>query len=397
MIRNRPSAPRQQLPKVLFVATTVLFFKEFLLPFAQHFRRLGWQVDGAGGMNRGWEEAEQVFDHVYEIEMSRDPRNPAKALQGMRQLRELVEREGYQIVHVHTPIAGFVARLALRGLQRQGRVKVIYTSHGFHFHPQGNPLKNAAFYAFEKAVTPWTDFLVTMNRHDEQAAWNLVGRGRTVYMPGIGVDLSYYSGKGLAPEQVRAVRRELGLESDTPMLLMIAEFNPGKRHKDALEAFAAMRDKRAHLVFAGVGPLEGEVARQAQELGVAERVHQLGWRKDIPALIAASDALLLPSEREGLPRAIMESMCMGKPVIGTRIRGIEDLVGEDGGLLTPVGDVPALAAAMDKIVGSPALAQQMGRRGKERIKQYDLEHILRLHEELYAKALGGSVKSLVKT
>ncbi|MBO1438042.1 glycosyltransferase family 4 protein [Meiothermus sp. CFH 77666] len=376
------------MPKLLIVATTALFFTEFLLPYARHFRRLGWQVDGAAAGASTCEQSRAVFDRLFEVQMSRKAHDPRNLLLGLRELRSLVEREGYDIVHVHTPVAAFVTRLALRTWQARGRGKLIYTAHGFHFHPRGHPLKNALFYALEWLGARYTDYLVVMNEADRQAACRLVGPERTVYMPGIGVDLDFYSGRRVPPEAVARLRESLGLGPAQPYLLMIAEFIPRKRHRDALEAFALLGHPTAHLVLAGEGVLLEEMKALAARLGLVRRVHFLGFRRDIPTLIQGAVATLLPSEQEGLPRAIMESFCLGVPVIGADVRGIRELLQGGAGLLHPLGDVPALARAMRFVLENLEESRKMGHLGQERVKAYDLRNILRLHEELYARALG---------
>src|SRR5206468_12970628 len=101
---------------------------------------------------------------------------------------------------------------------------------------------------------------------------------------------------------------------------------------DALAAFARLQDlPQVHLALAGAGPLLDRMQRVAQSLGIAGRVHFLGHRRDVPELILASVATLLPSAREGLPRSCMESLCLGVPVIGTRIRGLHDLIAHGAG------------------------------------------------------------------
>jgi glycosyltransferase involved in cell wall biosynthesis len=304
----------------------------------------------------------------------------------MRTLRALVEREGYDIVHVHTPIAAFVTRMALRRWQAQGQGRLIYTAHGFHFHPRGHPVKNALFYSLERLASPFTDYLVVMNEADRRAAERLVGPARTVYMPGIGVDLDFY-GRPTPLEAVARFRASLGLEPEQPYFLMIAEFIPRKRHRDALRAFSLLPRQEAHLVLAGQGPLLEEMKALAARLGIAKRVHFLGFRRDIPTLIQGAVATLLPSEQEGLPRAIMESFCLGVPAIGADVRGIHELLREGAGLLHPVGDVQALARAMQFVLEHPQESRQMGQTGQERVKAYDLRNLLHLHEELYHRAL----------
>jgi glycosyltransferase involved in cell wall biosynthesis len=127
-----------------------------------------------------------------------------------------------------------------------------------------------------------------------------------------------------------------------------------------------------------------------EKLGLQDRVHFLGFRRDIPALIRASAATVLPSEREGLPRSAMESMSLEVPVIGSQIRGLGDLLGDRCGLLHDVGDVEQLAAHLQTIVDQPAEANALAERAKRRIAHYDLTRVIELHERLYGRVLEGA-------
>lgn len=378
------------MPKVLFAANVSLFFSKFLFPLADHFRRKGWQVDGAAPDATKWPPNPEHFDQLFDIKWSRNPLDPKNILLGLRDIQGLVEREGYDIVHVHTPVPAFIARLALRDVRLKTGTRVIYTAHGFHFHPAGRPLSNAVFLGLERLAGRWTDHLVVMNREDEAAAkkYEIVPPGRLHYMPGIGLDLSRYTSEAVPQSEVEAVRAELGLKPGQPLFSVVAEFIPRKRHQDALEAFAQLDHPEARLALAGSGRLEPELRLLTRRLGLESRVHFLGWRQDVPALIKASLATLLPTQQEGLPRSVMESLCLGVPVIGTNVRGVHELLQNDCGFLLPVGDVAGIVGAMRWTTEHPQETAAMGALGRERMKLYDVRHILHLHEQLYAKALG---------
>jgi glycosyltransferase involved in cell wall biosynthesis len=207
-------------------------------------------------------------------------------------------------------------------------------------------------------------------------------------MPGIGVDTEYYGRDAVAEAEVAAVRQELGLSPGDTLLLVIAEMIPRKRHADVFRAFARLGRPGTFLALAGNGPQEGPLRLLAASLGIGDRVRFLGVRRDVPALVLASAATVLASAQEGLPRSIMESLSLGVPVIGSRIRGVADLLDGGCGLLVPCRDVAGLAGAMAHILDHPEEARAMGRRGRERMAAYELRHILKLHEALYDEALG---------
>jgi glycosyltransferase involved in cell wall biosynthesis len=328
------------------------------------------------------------FDEVHHVPWTRRPTDPVNMTSAVRAIRNLVAQERYDLVHVHDPVAAFVTRFALRRARAAGIVKVVYTAHGFHFFRGNAPHRNLVFRSLERLAAAWTDYLVVINQEDLAAARRFPVAGEVVYMPGIGVDTSRYDPAAVSDEDVTRVRRELGLGRDQKLLLFVGELNPGKRHRDAVEALARTGRSDIVLACAGVGPLAQRIAAQASRLGIADRVRLLGYRDDIQALLRAAFALVLPSEREGLPRCLMEASCLERPVIGTRIRGTTELV-EDGetGILVDVGDVDALADAIVSLADDPALAKAMGRRGREAMRRFDLSHVMTLHEELYAKAL----------
>lgn len=374
--------------KILCVTTVPATLSAFILPFAYHFRAKGWRVDGmAQGISTDV-DCLKAFDKVWEVEWSRNPLQLQNLTVAPRQIREVVEREKYDLVHVHTPVAAFVTRYALNSLRQQGKPKIIYTAHGFHFYRGGQLLRNAAFFGLEKLAGNWTDYLVVMNREDEEAAkrYRLVPPDRVRYMPGIGINSSNYNPESVSEAKILQVRQKLGIAPETPLLLSAAEFNPRKRHWDLLRAFARLARPQVHLALAGDGKLQAQMQQLAADLGIQNRVHFLGYRQDIQVLMRACVAILLPSEQEGLPRSIMEAMCLESPVIGSNIRGIRDLLEGGYGLLVQKGDVNALAEAMAWVLDNPEAAKRMGQRGRERMATYELEQIINMHEILYAEA-----------
>ena len=379
-----------RMPRVLMAATLGISVRGGLLPLARHFRSKGWQVDAMARGIGEYEECRTNFDRVWDASWSRNPLHPRNLMVAAGEVRSAVAERQYDLVHVHTPVASFVVRYALRNLVRN-RPKVIYTAHGFHFHPSGAAVSNWLYRTLEKTAGAWTDYLVVINRTDEEACrrHRIVSPERVQYMPGIGIDTRRLSKESVSAAQVEEVRRDIGLAPAAKLFLMVAEFNPGKRHVDALRAFALLDRTDYHLAFAGTGKLLTEMQRLAARLGVDSRVHFLGFRRDVPTLMRASTAVLLPSNREGLPLSIMEAMSLEVPVIATRIRGSSDLLEGDCGCLVPLADPPALASAMQRMADDPTGAQRIGSAARRRVGDFDIENVKMFHERLYARALAG--------
>jgi lipopolysaccharide/colanic/teichoic acid biosynthesis glycosyltransferase/glycosyltransferase involved in cell wall biosynthesis len=378
------------MPRLLIITTVPATLRAFLLPYARHFGALGWRVDAMARGASACSECRAAFHRTWDVEWTRNPCDIFSLLRSVRQVRAVVEAEGYDLVHVHTPIAAFVARAALRRIRQSGRVKVIYTAHGFHFHSRRGAMGNAVFGALERCAGRWTDELVVINREDALAAQRLqiVPPEHIHYMTGIGVDTERYHPGRVAGAEVDAVRAELGHSAGTPLFLVLGEFIRRKRHRDVIEALARLSDPRPHLALAGDGPLLETVRAQALRLGVADRVHLLGFRRDVPALVRASSAVVLVSAQEGLPRSVLEALCLETPVIGSDIRGNRELLEDGAGWLVPPGNTEQIAHAMAAVISSPDEARERGCRGRLKVLDgYDQASIVRRHELLYARAL----------
>lgn len=376
-------------PRLLIVASVPSTLTNFLLPFADHYRKRGWWVGAAANGATSDSEVLGNFSNAFEVSWTRSPLDIINLSVAPRELRHIVKRNQVDLVHVHDPIAAFITRLALRGVRRRREVAVVYTAHGFHFF-RGNSLpRNLAFRALESIAAPWTDRLVVINHEDLESANRLRVAGGTTYMPGIGLDLDHYNPAKVSDSDVAKARDELGLSVEAKVLLVVAELNSGKRHRDTVAALAASNRPEVTLVCAGVGPEEEAIKRLARELGVEDRVKLIGYRRDIPVLMKLSFAVALPSEREGLPRSLMEASALEVPVVATRIRGVTELVVHGvTGYLTEVGDVSAQAEAIRSLVDEPAAAKEMGCAGRDAMRPFDLNNVIRLHDELYASVLG---------
>jgi Glycosyltransferase Family 4 len=151
------------MPKILMVTTIPSTLCAFLLPFADHLRKLGWQVDAMAQEITANAECVKTFDRVINVQWSRNPLELSNFFATPQAIQAIISDNDYDIIHVHTPVAAFVTRYALKNL-KQRQLKVIYTAHGFHFHPRGKAWKNAIFLQLEKMAGRWTDYLVTINQ-----------------------------------------------------------------------------------------------------------------------------------------------------------------------------------------------------------------------------------------
>ena len=146
------------------------------------------------------------------------------------------------------------------------------------------------------------------------------------------------------------------------------------------------------LLIAGEGPLEAELRRQAAAAGVSVRF--LGPRRDVPALLAAADVVVVPSIWEGQPLIVQEALRAGRPLVATRVGGITGLTGDDGALLVPPGDAGALAAAVTRLLDDPAAAARLEAAARARAALLPTEtaavdQVLRLYQRARGPGNGG--------
>jgi glycosyltransferase involved in cell wall biosynthesis len=296
--------------------------------------------------------------------------NPFKHVVTIARLVRLFRRERFDVLHVHTPIAALLGRIAGRFA---GIPLVIYTAHGFYFHDQMRPLPKTLFVLLERLGGAMTDLLFTQSAEDAATAVEerFLAADRVVAI-GNGVDPAGFK-PGDTEVRVR-IRTALGIPADAVVIGMIGRMVSEKGYGEFFGAAALIASTRPDVFFVAIGDrLPSDHAGsidQALEIartGLGRRLILTGLRGDIPDLLAALDIFTLPSYREGMPRTIIEAMMMALPVVATNIRGSrEEVLDGETGLLVPVRDVNALADALRSLVDDPAARRRMGRAGRER-------------------------------
>ncbi len=173
-----------------------------------------------------------------------------------------------------------------------------------------------------------------------------------------GIDLACYQG----PRDGAAVRRSLGIPDGAPVIGTVGRLHEIKRQDVLIRAFARVREARAdaHLLLVGDGPLRGELADLARQLGLSACTHFAGYQEWTPPYLHAMTCFALPSRSEGMPQSVLEASVAGIPVLASRVGGLPEVI-EHGrtGLLFAVGDVEALAAGLCDVLNAPALARSL--------------------------------------
>lgn len=363
--------------KILFVSH-LANFQKFNNPYIGWLRDRGCRVDYASYDD----EPVETADNFYRIDFRRNPVSVHNVI-ALIQLIKLMRREKYDVVHCHTPVGALLTRIASVFVPR---TKIIYTAHGFHFY-KGAPLKNILIYkTAERLLARRTDILVTINNEDYAAAqsFRLRRGGRLYLLDGVGVDTVAVENEA---QHRSSVRKELKISADGFVVITVAELIKRKNYETALKAFALSGIPNAGYIICGGGPELPELKKLCAELGISERVMFLGYRRDIYRLLGAADVFLFTSHQEGLPISVIEAMAAGLPCVVSDIRGNNQLVSSENGIMCGDNDVQGFAGGISLLYKDKSLRQKMGEAGKRISERYDVsiavERMGSIYERLF--------------
>lgn len=355
--------------KILFVATVQSHIAQFHMGNIRILKEHGDVVHVAARDNLSEKNGLQIenADEIFDVPFDRSPFSWCN-IKAFKELKKIIERENYDIVHCNTPVGGVVARLAAKKYRKNG-TRLIYTAHGFHFYT-GAPYKNwIVYYPIEKIMAHLTDKLITVNDEDFNRAKGSFSC--PVYrIHGTGIKSGRYD--AVTDEQVAVYREKYDCVSKY-VILCTGELNSNKNQATVIRAMPTILQSvpNAVLLLAGNGPEHDSLQRLISELSLDNRVILLGYRVDLPVFVHMCDVAVSASIREGLGLNLIEAMYCGKPVVASYNRGHNELV-QDGknGYLVNVHDSEGFAKRIIELVSSRELREKYGRYGHELSIQY---------------------------
>lgn len=372
--------------KLLYIASSFGHLASFHQPYTEWLTQQGYEVHAAaGGEQRALRGVSRYIPVPFEKSMF-SPHNFAAVLQ----LHSLLQRENYAMISLHTSLAAFFARLAVQLLPKRQRPVVMNTAHGYLFDDSTPLLKRTLLLGAERMTAPVTDWLLTMNRQDEQIARRYRLGRHIVPTPGMGIALTRFSPP--SQEEKRALRRAMELPENALVLIYAAEFSSRKNQKMLISAMPELPN--AVLLLPGRGALLEDCRTLAQQKGVADRVRFPGFTSNIEQYYRAADLCVSSSRSEGLPFNVMEAMACGLPAVLSDVNGHEDLVrsGENG-LLFPYDDQNAFIRAV-KQAAEPALQAQMSAAAVQTAVPYGIDAVFPTLTAIYSQAIPNQPKEV---
>jgi glycosyltransferase involved in cell wall biosynthesis len=366
---------------------------------AQHVSLLSGRLDPArfetllvsGSLGAGEASMEELAAlhgaHLHVVPALGPEVRPAADVAALRSLAGIVRGFRPHIVHTHTAKAGLLGRLA--SLAVRPRPIVVHTYHGHVLHGYFSDRMSRALTHAERALGRLSDRLVTVSAAttEELVRLGVAPRDRFETIP-LGLPLERFV--AATPGEGVAFRAELGLEAGDVLATFTGRLVPIKRLDVLLGAVAHARSRGARLTLAivGDGPERSDLERHAARLGLAADVRFLGFRRDVPAILAGSDVAVLSSDNEGTPVSLIEAAAAGRPLVATRVGGVADVVPSGTGLLVDPGDPGALGDALAHLAADPALRAAMGGHARAHaVGRFASDRLVSEMEDLYERLL----------
>jgi glycosyltransferase involved in cell wall biosynthesis len=312
------------------------------------------------------------------------PLSPLDDLRTLRRLYRAFRQVRPQIVHTHMAKAGLLGRLAAAAynLTRGSapRARVVHTYHGHVLDGYFSPFMTSVFIGLERMLARVSDAIIAISpaiRADLLHTYRIGTEGQYRVVP-LGFDLAPFAAVDDAARS--EARRSLDVPAGVPVVTTVGRLTAIKQHHLFLDVVRRLAADYPTLVavIAGDGEMRGELEAAAQQLGIAQHVRFLGWRRDLATIYAATDVFLLTSRNEGTPVALIEAMATGVPGVSTDVGGVGDVITSEAvGLMAPFDDAAGLAAAAHRLLADPALRMSTGARARtEVLARFGVERLV---------------------
>jgi glycosyltransferase involved in cell wall biosynthesis len=346
-----------------------------LLAFAEQ----GYEVLGlsAPGPHVPWLE-EHGVRHV-PLRFATRSMAPHRDLAALRELYQAFRALRPQIVHTHNPKPGVYGRIAARA----ARVPVIVnTVHGLYALPDDHRAKRAVVYGLERLASTCSDAELVQNPEDIPVLRRIGVPAEKLHLLGNGVDLDRFDPERVDLVDRTAARAGFGLTADDVAIGFVGRLVVEKGLRELVEAAALVRALHPEARFLVVGPDDPQKSDALnatdRRAALAAGLQLLGERDDVERFYRAIDVFVLPSWREGFPRAAMEAAAMGVPIVATDIRGCRQVV-DDGhtGLLVPVRDPGALGTALSELLANADRRAAFGAAARAKaVAEFDQQRVI---------------------
>lgn len=281
-------------------------------------------------------------------------------------IRKLIKKFKPDIVHTHASKAGTLGRLA--AINQKVPV-IVHTFHGHVFHSYFGKTKTMFYKTIEQRLAKKTDLIIAVSekQKEELASEHKIAPNEKIKVIGLGFDLSRFQIN--SDENRNEFRKKYGLDSDTVAIGIVGRLVPVKNHRMFLDlaklVLQAQPEKKIRFFVVGDGESRDDLLNYAKSLGLSYQYNDVkteiqitftSWIKEVETVLAGLDIIALTSNNEGTPVSLIEAQAANKPIVSTRVGGIENIVLEGKtALLSAVGDVNSMLLNVNKIIDGKAL------------------------------------------
>jgi glycosyltransferase involved in cell wall biosynthesis len=334
---------------------------------------------------------------VVYVDTIRRPLSPVNDLRALLRVYREIKAARPAIVHTHMAKAGLLGRVAAAFYNATrspaASARVIHTYHGHVLEGYFSPFMTKVFIMLERLLARASDRIVAISPAIERELRDgfKIGRAGQYRIVPLGFDLSSFAAVDDAARQQS--RADLNIPAGAKVVSTVGRLTPIKQHRLFIDTIArvAAAQPAVLALIAGDGELRAELERYAAELGIADRIRFLGWRRDLATINAATDVFLLTSRNEGTPVALIEAMASGVPGVSTDVGGVKDVItGDDVGARAGDGDANALAAHIVRYLRNDELRRQTGQRARAAVlDRYSIDRLVNDINTLYRELLAG--------
>lgn len=366
------------MKKVLYVATVDVHIKSFHLPYLKLLKDMGYEVHVATN-------GDDIFpncDVKHKICIERSPFK-LNNLKAIKQLKKIIDKEKFDLIHCHTPMGSVVTRLAAKHARKKYGTRVLYTAHGFHFYIGAPKLNWMLFYPIEKYLAKYTDTLITINKEDYELAKKKFSKrcSNIQYLPGIGVDNSKFD-LNITDYEKKKLKCELKIDRGDFVIIYPARLCPDKNQLLLINMMKQLNNKKIKLFLPGKDEYNGYYQKYVSDNKI-DNVFFLGHRDDISKLLKISNLLIASSIREGFGINLVEALACEVPVIAVDNRGHREIIndGENGFIIK--NDVDDLIEKFNMLYQNHELYNRLKNNSYNSIKKFFLSNSLKLMKEIY--------------
>ncbi|MDB6153113.1 MAG: glycosyl transferase group 1 [Chthoniobacteraceae bacterium] len=356
--------------KIAHVTTVDYSLRDLLLNQLQSLQSAGFEVVGISSSGTEVTAIEAAGIRHIAVSMSRRL-TPLADMVSTWKLCQVMRRERFCVVHTHTPKAGLLGQMAAK---MAGGAIVINTVHGFYFHEHMTGRSRHFFIQVEKAGAFCSDLILSQNMEDIYTAVyeNICALPKIRYI-GNGIDLRQFHPSAVTEKKRRDLRQQLNIPLESPVIGFVGRLAARRKGFSDFLAAATILSKKfptARFLIVGdpdIGKSDAIFPSAAEDYGIAEQCIFTGLspNADLPAIYSLMNVLVLPSLFEGVPRVVMEASAMGIPSVVSDVKGNrEAVVHAKTGFIVPLGDVPAIAAAISQVISDENLRQQLSKAGR---------------------------------